>query len=159
VVDEAPPPEGAPAPALGPDPFEGFDVQVLVDRPIYASGETVRITVTATNHGPRPVEHHYPGWQRYHLSIRDEWHRVVADDEVHRAADTPAVDRWLPGQMVIQPTYWGQTAGPVVPAWTDEPPGARVAPGRYRVRVTWLGRVPGERAQLPDAWSRWFELR
>jgi quercetin dioxygenase-like cupin family protein len=46
---------------LGPDPFEGFDVQVLVDRAVYAPGETVRITVTATNHGARPVEHHHPG--------------------------------------------------------------------------------------------------
>lgn len=143
---------------LGGDPFAGFDVQVLADRAVYAPGETVRLTVTATNHGPRAVEHHYPGWQRYQLTVRDEGHRVVADDAVDRAAEGPAIDRWLPGQMMILPTYWGQTAGPIVPAWAREPPGPRLAPGRYRVRVTWLGRVPGQRGELPDAWSRWFEL-
>jgi hypothetical protein len=140
------------------DPFEGFELQVLVDRAAYAPGETVRLTVSATNHGPRPVEHHYPGWQRYHLSVRDELHRVVADDEVTRTAQGPAVDRWLPGQMMILPTYWTQTGGPLVPAWTIEPPGPPVPAGRYRARVTWLGRVPGRRGVLPDAWSRWFQL-
>jgi hypothetical protein len=143
---------------LGDDPFTGFDVQVLADRAVYAPGETVRFTVTATNHGPQAIEHHYPGWQRYHLSVRDEGHRVVADDVVARDATQPAIDRWLPGQMLILPTYWGQTSGPVVPAWTNEPPGPRVPPGRYRARVTWLGRVPGRRGELPDAWSRWFDL-
>lgn len=140
------------------EPFAGFEVGVLVDRSVYAAGETVRITVTATNHGERWAEQHYPGWQRYHLTVRDDHHRVVADDEVGRPAETPAVDRWLPGQMIIFPTYWHQTEGPVVPAWAGEPPGPRCAPGRYRIRVTWLGREPGVRAQLPDAWSPWFDL-
>jgi hypothetical protein len=140
------------------EPFAGFEVAVLADRAVYAPGETVRLSVSVTNGGDRFVEHHYPGWQRYHLSIRDELHRVVADDEVTRGADAPAVDRWLPGQMMILPVYWNQHAGPLVPGWTHEPPGPRVDPGRYRARVTWLGREPGERRTLPDAFSRWFEL-
>jgi hypothetical protein len=140
------------------EPFAGFEVAVLVDRAVYADGEPVRITVTAANRGPAFAEHRYPGWQRYHLSVRDELHRVVADDRIDRPADEPALDRFAPGQLLIQPTYWAQTSGPVVPGWIDEPPGPRVDPGRYRVRVTWLGREPGSRAELPDAWSSWFEL-
>lgn len=139
-------------------PFAGFEVTVLVDRAVYVAGEPVRVTVTAANRGDRFVEHRYPGWQRYHLTVRDELHRVVADDRIDRGADTPAIDRFAPGQLLIQPTYWAQTAGPVVPGWTDAAPGPRVDPGRYRVRVTWLGREPGSRAELPDAWSGWFEL-
>ena len=140
------------------EPFAGFEVGVLVERAAYAAGETVRITVTATNSGDRYVEHHYPGWQRFVLSVRDEYHRVVADDTVSGSAETAAVDRWLPGQMVVFPTYWNQTSGALVPAWSSQPPGPRVEPGAYRVRATWLGREPGSSAELPDAWSRWFTL-
>ena len=143
---------------LPPAAFEGFDVQVLVDRAVYAPGETIRITVTAANQGSRFVEHHYPGWQRFTTSVRDEHHRVVADDEVARAADSPATDRWLPGQIAIWPLYWNQHRGALVPAWTAEAPGLPVEPGRYRIRVTWLGREPGSRDQLPDVWSSYFEL-
>jgi hypothetical protein len=149
-----------PAEVFRPDqePFAGFDLQVLVDRVVYAPGDTVRITVSATNGGDRFVEHHYPDWQRYELTVRDHAHRVVADDLVERRAGTPAVDRWLPGQMVLWPVYWAQTRGPVVPARVGEPPGRPAGPGRYRVRITWLGREPGSRERLPDAWSPWFEL-
>lgn len=140
------------------DPFAGFEVAVVVDRAVYSAGDTVRVTVSATNHGDRFVEHHYPGWQRFELSVRDAYHRAVATDRVDRSAETPGVDRWLPGQMVLYPVYWGQHEGPVVPAWTHEPPGPRVASGRYRIRVTWLGRVPGFRAEPPEVWSAWFEL-
>lgn len=145
-------------PWLPPDPLAGFELQVLVDRHVYAPGEAVRITVSATHHGPEPVEHHYPGWQRYHLSIRDPYHRSVADDVLERPAAGPAIDRWLPGQLLLLPTYWGQTVGALVPAWAGQPPGPRAEPGRYRVRVSWLGRVPGAPGELPDAWSPWFEL-
>lgn len=138
--------------------FAGFEVAVLVDRQVYSAADPVRITVTAANRGSGFREHRYPGWQRYELSVRDEYHRVVADDRLDRPASGPALDRFAPGQMLIQPTYWAQTAGPVVPGWSDQPPGPRVAPGRYRVRVTWLGREPGRRGELPDAWSAWFEL-
>jgi hypothetical protein len=140
------------------EPFAGFELAVLADRAVYAPGQTVRLSVTATNGGDRFVEHHHPGWQRYQLAILDDLHRIVADDEVTRSAEQPAVDRWLPGQIAIFPVYWNQNAGPLVPAWADEPPGPRVAPGRYRARVTWTGRVPGERQRLPEAFSRWFEL-
>jgi hypothetical protein len=140
------------------EPFAGFEVAVLLDRTVYAAADPVRITVTAANRSGRFVEHRYPGWQRYELSVRDELHRVVADDRIERAADGPALDRFAPGQLVIQPTYWSQTSGPVVPAWTSDPAGPRVPPGRYRVRVTWLGREPDRRAELPDAWSPWFAL-
>ncbi|MFA9445721.1 hypothetical protein [Egicoccus sp. AB-alg6-2] len=140
------------------EPFAGFETSVLVERAAYAAGETVRITVTAHNAGDRFVEHHYPGWQRYVLSVRDEYHRVVAEDTVRRTSEGPAIDRWLPGQMLVSPTYWNQTAGPLVPGWAGEPPGPRVEPGRYRVRLSWLGREPGVLAELPDAWSRWFSL-
>ncbi len=150
--------DGEPPFLVADEPLLGFEVAVIVDRAVYAPGDTVRITVTATNDGARWTEHHYPAWQRYQLSIRDSHHRVVADDDIARPTEAPAVDRWLPGQMMILPTYWHQTEGPVVPAWADEPPGPRCAPGRYRVRVTWLGREPGSRATVPDAWSRWFEL-
>jgi hypothetical protein len=143
---------------LPPSAFDGFDVQVMVDRAVYAPGETVRITVTAANQGARFVEHRYPGWQRFSTTVRDDHHRVVAEDEVLRAADGPAVDRWLPGQMVIWPMYWNQHRGPLVPAWTQEPPGPPAEPGRYRIRVTWLGREPGARDRLADVWSAPFEL-
>ena len=140
------------------EPYDGFDLQVLVDRGVYAPGETVRITVTAANQGDRFVEHHYPGWQRFELTIRDELHRVVADDIVEREADGPAIDRWLPGQLAIWPTYWGQTAGPLVPARVGHAPGPPLPPGGYRARVRWLGREAGVRAQPPEATSSWFEL-
>ncbi len=140
------------------EPMLGFEVAAMTDRPVYAVGETVRVTVTATNGGGRWVEQHYPGWQRFVVSVRDEHHREVAHDEVDRPPGPGFTDRWLPGQMVIYPSYWGQHAGPLVPAWTDEPPGPRVATGRYRVRVTWLGREPGSRVTLEDAWTGWFEL-
>ncbi|WP_130649963.1 hypothetical protein [Egicoccus halophilus] len=155
-MSETPPPE-VPF-RIDLEPFADFEVGVLVERPAYAPDETVRITVTATNAGDRFVEHRYPGWQRYVLSVRDEYHRVVADDTVHRGADGPALDRWLPGQMLVVPTYWNQTTGAVVPGWSDQPPGPRAEPGRYRVRVTWLGREPNSGAGLPDAFSRWFTL-
>lgn len=139
-------------------PYTGFDLQVLVDRAVYAPGETVRITVTAANHGDRFVEHRYPGWQRYVLTVRDERNRVVADDEVQRGATGEAIDRWLPGQMVIWPTYWNQHSGPIAPAREAAVPGPAVAPGRYRVRATWLGREPGVRVRPDEATSSWFEL-
>lgn len=140
------------------EPFAGFELGVLVDRPAYTLGDTVRISVTATNSGDRWAVHEYPGWQRVAVTVRDEHHRVVATDAVTRDADGPVRDRWLPGQMAIFPLYWHQTEGPIVPAWSSEPPGARVAPGRYRVRATWLGREPGSPFELPDAWSSWFEI-
>ena len=149
--------EGEPLPSTVP--FDGFELGVLTDRRVYAPGETVRITVTATNHGGRFVEHHYPGWQRFVVSVRDEYHRAVADDELDRTAASPAVDRWLPGQVVIWPLYWNQQTGPLVPAWIPGTEiGSAVEPGRFRVRVTWLGREPGLRGQSPEAWSRPFEL-
>jgi len=142
-----------------PDPaFQGFDVQVMTDRAVYAPGETVRITVTAANQGDRFVEHHYPGWQRFVTSVRDEHHRVVADDELDRRADAPAIDRWLPGQIAIWPLYWNQLRGQLVAAWSEAPPGPQADPGRYRVRATWLGREPGSRERLADVWSNPFEL-
>ncbi len=153
-----PTPDDDPGLTVPPPAFVGFDLQVMVDRAVYAPGETVRITVTAANQGARAVEHRYPGWQRFVTSVRDEHHRVVAHDEVSRTAEEPAIDRWLPGQMTIWPLYWNQTRGPLVPAWVDEPPGTQVEPGRYRVRVTWLGRESGSREQLGDAWSGVFEL-
>ncbi len=136
----------------------GVEVAVLVDRAAYAAGDTVRITVTAANRGDRFVEHRYPGWQRYELSVRDELHRVVADDRIDRPADGPALDRFAPGQLLIAPTYWAQTGGPLVPGRSYGSPGPRVAPGRYRMRATWLGREVGRRGEVPDAWSAWFEL-
>lgn len=138
--------------------FAGFEVGVLVDRAVYAAGDPVRITVTAANRGGSFVEHTYPGWQRCELTVRDELHRVVADDRIERHADGPALDRFAPGQLLIAPTYWNQTAGALVPSWVGEAPGPRVPPGRYRIRATWLGREAGSRAQLDDAWSAWFEL-
>lgn len=143
---------------LGAQPFVGFEVTAMTDRPVYAAGETVRITVTATNAGERWAEHGYPGWQRYVVSIRDEHHREVAHDAVERPDGGGFRDRWLPGQMAIYPSYWAQHEGPVVPAWSDVPPGPRVLPGRYRVRVSWLGREPGGRAAYPEVWSPWFEV-
>ncbi len=141
-----------------PPPFAGFDLQVMVDRGVYAPGETVRITVTAANQGDRFVEHHYPGWQRYELTIHDEYHRSVADDLIERSAEHEAVDRWLPGQLAIWPTYWNQTRGPIVPARVGAAPGPRVDPGRYRARVTWLGREPGHRERPAEVIGPWFEL-
>lgn len=139
--------------------YAGFDLQVVTDRVVYAPGQTVRLSVSATNHGDRFVEHHYPGWQRYVVTIHDEQHRVVADDELDRSASSPAVDRWLPGQHAIWPTYWTQAAGPLVPAWIpDVPPGPPVPPGRYRARVRWLGREPQVRERPAEVWGSWFEL-
>jgi hypothetical protein len=140
------------------EPFAGFELGVLTDRPVYAPGETVRITVTATNAGTRWAEHRYGGWQRYVLSVRDELHREVATDAVRRRAPEAWVERWLPGQMAIFPTYWGQQEGPIVPGWGDEPPGPRLPAGRYRIRCTWQGREPNSYAELADAWTGWFEL-
>lgn len=152
-----PPPDDV-LPGSGVEAFDGFDLQVMTDRSVYAPTQTVRISVTAANQGPRLVEHHYPGWQRYILSVRDERHREVATDELGRTASTVAVDRWLPGQIAIWPSYWNQHQGALVPAWADEPPGPRVEPGRYRLRVDWLGREPGSRMRLGEAWSPFFEL-
>ena len=139
-------------------PYDGFDLQVLVDRGVYAPGDTVRLTVTAANQGERFVEHHYPGWQRYVLTIRDEHNRVVADDEVERRATTDAIDRFLPGQMTIWPTYWNQTRGAIQPGRERQVPGAPVVPGRYRARVRWLGREPGARDRPAEVDSVWFTL-
>ncbi|MCC5950095.1 MAG: hypothetical protein JJT89_16720 [Nitriliruptoraceae bacterium] len=148
----------ASAPLHVPPPYEGFDLQVMTDRTVYAPGETVRITVTAANQGPRFVEHRYPGWQRFVVQIRDERHRIVADDELERHADEPALDRFLPGQLVIWPSYWGQTAGPLVPAREGLDPGEPLPSGRYRIRVQWLGREPGVRSRPPEVDSPWFVL-
>lgn len=140
------------------DPFVGFEVGVITDRTVYAPGDTVRITVSASNTGGRFVEHRYEGWQRFESTVRDEYHRVVAHDRVTRSADTPFRDRWLPGQTAIYPLYWAQQEGPIVPAWSDQSPGPRVPAGRYRVRVTWKGRVGEHPGEMRDAWSDWFEL-
>lgn len=143
-------------------PLHGFELTVAVDRPVYAAGETVRITVAATNDADRAVEHVYPGWQRVLLTIRDERHRAVASDEavdVDGHATGEFRDRWLPGQLLLLPTWWDQRAGAVRPAWVADPGvGERVAPGRYRVRASWLGREPGPAVTPPEAWSGWFEL-
>jgi hypothetical protein len=139
-------------------PFAGFELSVIVDASVYAPGQVVRMTVTAVNSDERFAEHHYPGWQRFTLRILDEFHRAVADAEVSRAAERTAVDRWLPGQMVIFPVYWAQHEGPIVPAWSSRSVGPRVDPGRYRARVSWLGREPDSSAEPPDAFSPYFEL-
>lgn len=140
------------------EPFLGFELAVMTDRPVYALGETVRITVTATNAGTRWAEHHYPGWQRYVLTVRDEHNRELATDVVRRDGGGGFTDRWLPGQMLITASYWGQQEGPIVPAWSDDPPGPRVAAGRYRIRCTWSGRERDSYAELPDAWTSWIEI-
>ena len=147
-------------------PLHGFELTVAVDRPVYAPGETVRITVAATNDADRAVEHVYPGWQRVVLTVRDERHRAVASDEL--AGPAPGVqsrpegefrDRWLPGQLLLLPTWWDQRAGAIRPAWVADPGvGERVPPGRYRVRASWRGREPGPSVSPPEAWSGWFEL-
>lgn len=146
-------------------PLHGFEVTVAVERPVYAVGEAVRITVAATNDADRAVEHVYPGWQRVVLSIRDERHRAVATDEVAGVPGTRGAttgdfrDRWLPGQLLLLPTWWDQRAGAIRPAWVEDPGvGERVPPGRYRVRASWLGREPGPPVSPPEAWSGWFEL-
>lgn len=136
----------------------GFDVQVLVDRKAYAPGEMVRITVSATNHSDRWIEQHVMGWRRFELSVRDQWHRAVATDEETRPADTPMVDRWMPGQMTIWPVYWHQHQGPVVATWSSHPVGPLVEPGRYRVRVRWLAREPDRLASVIEADSAWFDI-
>lgn len=149
-----------PAPAWDLEPYAGFDLQVVTDRVVYAVGEVVRLSVSAANQGQRFVEHLYPGWQRYELTIHDEHHRAVADDLVERRADREALDRWLPGQIAIWPTYWSQASGLMVPGRADEAPtGQLVERGRYRPRVRWLGREPGVRQRPPEVWGRWFELR
>lgn len=139
-------------------PFAGFELSVIVDRAAYGPDLLVRMTVTAVNQGERFAEHRYPGWQRFTLRIVDEFHRAVAEADVARTAEQEAVDRWLPGQMVLFPVYWAQHEGPIVPAWSSQPVGPRVAPGRYRARVSWLGREPGSRAEPPEASSGYFEL-
>ena len=147
-------------------PLHGFELTVAVDRPVYAAGEAVRITVAATNDADRAVEHVYPGWQRVVLTVRDERHRPVATDEVVQVPGaTPAAargefrDRWLPGQLLLLPTWWDQRAGAIRPAWVEDAGvGERVAPGRYRVRASWRGREPGPPVSPPEAWSSWFEL-
>ncbi len=155
------PPEGGRDPReflAGEAPYAGFELSVIVDRAVYAPGQVVRMTVTAVNQGERFTEHHYPGWQRFRLRIVDEFHRTVADAETDRRAEQDAVDRWLPGQMVLYPLYWAQHEGPIVPAWSGQAPGPRVPPGRYRARVSWLGREPGSRGEPPEASSPSFEL-
>lgn len=148
-------------------PLHGFELTVAVDRPVYAAGEAVRITVAATNDADRAVEHVYPGWQRVVLTIRDERHRPVASDELSgpppgvepRSTEGEFRDRWLPGQLLLLPTWWDQRAEVIRPAWTDESAvGERVSPGRYRVRASWRGREPGPPVAPPEAWSGWFEL-
>lgn len=158
----------APGP-LGPDeeeqpfrpdqePFHGFELQALVDHEAYQAGQVVRITVTVYNGARRFVEHRYPGWERFEVSIRDEQHRSVAETHVDRPGGEGFVDRWLPGQMAIFPVYWSQGEGPLVPEWTDDPPGPRPPPGRYRARISWLGREAGSHTRLPDARTPWFRL-
>ena len=147
-------------------PLHGFELSVSVDRPVYAAGETVRITVAATNDADRAVEHVYPGWQRVVLTVRDDRHRTVATDElgavVPGSPGTPAGefrDRWLPGQLLLLPTWWDQRADVIRPAWVEDPGvGERVAPGRYRIRASWRGRESGPPVAPPEAWSSWFEL-
>lgn len=160
-MSRTPPADSGPEPQrpflLDREPFAGFEVAVLVDRPVYAPGETVRITVSATN-GGRARELEYPGWQRYALSVRDEHHREVAHDAADRTGPDGFRDRWLPGQMVLFPVYWGQQEGVIVPSWSSEPPGPRVLEGRYRLRLSWRGREPGSSAEVGDVWSSWFEL-
>jgi hypothetical protein len=140
-----------------PDPFGGFEVAVLVDRPVYPEGIPVRITVTATN-ADLPVTLTYPGWCRFDLTVRDEHHREVAGLDVADPEPDGFTDRWLPGQMQLHPLYWAQRHGPIVPAWSRTPVGPRPAPGRHRVRLTWLGRPAQGWARLPDVHSAWFEL-
>lgn len=140
-------------------PYGDFEVSVIADRAVYAPGDVVRLTVTAVNQGERFVEHHYPAWQRFRLEVLDEYHRPVADTDVDRTARGEATDRWLPGQMLLFPLYWAQHEGPVVPAWSSQPVGERVEPGRYRARVRWQGREPGTRAEPPEAFSPYVELR
>lgn len=144
--------------AAGAPAFAGFELSVIVDRAVYGPGQPVRMTVTAVNQSERFTEHHYAGWQRFVLRITDEYHRTVADSEVGRRATDPMVDRWLPGQMVLFPLYWPQHEGPIVPAWTSRPVGPRVEEGRYRARVSWLGRESASRAEPPEAFSPFFEL-
>jgi hypothetical protein len=147
-------------------PFHGFELSVAVDRPVYADGEPVRVTVAATNDADRAVEHAYPGWQRVVLTVRDERHRAVATDglagHVPGTRGTPTgvfCDRWLPGQLVLLPTWWDQRAEVIRPAWAEDPGvGVRVDPGRYRIRATWLGRESGPQVNPPEAWSNWFQL-
>lgn len=150
-------------PAFRPDsePFAGFELTVVTDRTVYAPGDVVRCTVSATNASGRFTTHAYPGWQRFVLTVRDESHRAVASDEVTVApagGSVPFVERWLPGQMLLLPTYWNQTTGAVRPDWATAPPGPRVEPGRYRLRVGWLGREPGALEPPPDVFSPWFEV-
>lgn len=165
--DEDGPGPNVEVPAPVDPAFHGFELSVGVDRPVYAAGQPVRMTVAATNDAARCVEHVYPGWQRVVLSVRDEQHRAVASDDLGdhvpgspRRVSGPATDRWLPGQLVLLPSWWDQRADVLRPAWRPpgEGPGDRVPPGRYRVRATWLGREPGRAAAAPEAWSSWFEL-
>lgn len=148
------------APSFRPerDPFLGFDITATVDAAAYHPGQVVRVTVAAANDSPRFRTHRYPGWRRFDLTVRDRHHRIVAHTETDRAGDGGFSDRWLPGQMVLFPVYWSQQEGPVVPAWSEETPGPRVEPGRYRARVTWLGQVPGSRGRASDVWTSWFEI-
>lgn len=143
---------------LDPARQVGFDVQVLVDQVVYAPSQIVRITVSATNHTDRWIEQHAHGWRRFELSIRDELHRVIAADDVHRDADTPIIDRWLPGQVAIWPIYWRQVTGPIVPAWSTTPTGPTVPAGRYRARVRWLAREVGALPAIIEADSPWFDI-
>lgn len=143
---------------IGADPYAGFEMAALTDKPVYVPGDVVRITVALTHGGDAWFESLTTGWQRVVVSIRDERHASVADDRIDRPADEPLRDRWAPGQRLLLPTWWNQTEGPIVPAWSSEPIGPRVAPGRYRVRATWLGRVTGSRAEVPDAHSGWFTI-
>jgi hypothetical protein len=155
--DETPDGVGADGTAARDDPFGGLEVAVLVDQQVYAAGQPVRVTVSATN-GDRSLEQQYPGWLRFELTIRDDGHHPVAEVVADGDPGVGFTDRWLPGQMLLTPLYWSQHRGPVVPAWTAAPAGPRVPPGRYRVRVSWLGRPSGTWARLPDVHSRWFEL-
>lgn len=81
------------------EPFAGFEVSVIVDRPAYAPGDLVRLTVSAVNHRERFVEHHYPAWERFRLEMLDEYHRPVADSAwsgppARRSPTGGCRDRW-----------------------------------------------------------------
>lgn len=147
--------------------YHGFSLRVEVDRPVYAPAQPVRITVVAAHDGPHAVEHVHRGWQRVVLSVRDDRHRAVATDELDADAlrrpvrvdvAQPARDRWLPGTVLLLPSWWDQRTGVLRPEWSLADPGEPVPGGRYRIRAAWQGREPGAGGVPPEAWSPWFEL-
>lgn len=154
-MTDLPPPEEA-----GARPPELFELGVITDRAAYTAGDVVRLSVVVTNTSARFVEQTWrPGWLRVDVSVRDERHRAVAMAVADRAPTAePFTDRWAPGQTAIFPLYWSQHQGPIVPAWSTQPAGPRVAPGRYRARAEWRGTAPAGMVDVPDAWSSWFDL-